>query len=54
MDKYPYSGENNIYVQKYLKDNNPEQYSGLKRTATEDVDTRKKKRVRFSSSVKEA
>ena len=45
---------NNIYVQKYLEDNNLEQYSGLKRTATEDVDTRKKKRVRFSSSVKEA
>ena len=44
---------NNIYVQKYLKDNNLEQY-GRKRTATDDIDTRKRKLVvRFSSIVEE-
>jgi hypothetical protein len=42
---------NNIYVQKYLKDNNLEHYGGSKRTATDDIDTRKRKLVRFSSSV---
>ena len=44
---------NNIYVQKYLKDNNLEHYGGgSKRTATDDIDTRRKRKlVRFSSSV---
>jgi len=44
---------NNIYVQRYLKDNNLEQYGGMKRTADDNIDTRKRKRVRFSSSVPE-
>ena len=44
---------NNIYVQRYLKDNNLEQYGGMKRTAADNIDTRTRKRVRFSSSVQE-